>query len=767
MIKFNEIPDCVITHVYNKGITEDSIVLFAAADRLSDCTFCHVYFAVTKETLHIITGLLGDEQNRTYTGYRVGKNDKKARPEAFRETAYETIPMSDIDSFEILQQSTNSTLYIKINGEARALCSFSASAAKQLHRFVRLAGIVKDGREITEADLSDDEYLKYCPKCGNLYPDQNRELCPKCLDRRSLFIRVLKYLKPYRFKFAMVLLTIVAINLLKLLPPILTGTVFIDQVLNPEGRLYGQIFFLVMMVFGADALSQFFQVLQYRLNAVVSTEMSNDIRVEIFNSIQRLSMNFLGKQHSGSLMTRVNNDAVDIQYFFIDALPQLLSQLINMVIIPVYLIILNWKLALIVFIPVPIIFYISFKFIPKIRKMYDRVWIARSSRNSVLNDSINGMRVVKAFGKEGTEIKRFDKVSWRFRTREMLASLFQNTFFPLIQLLMGLSIVLVWGFGSLQVFGNVITIGELSTTVTYISMLYGPIIQISYMVFHWSNAMNSAQRIFEILDATPEITDKPDAKRLDTIKGDISINNISFAYTPTKPILTNISVDIKAGQMLGIVGHSGAGKSTLVNLVNRLYDVKLGSIKIDGIDIRDIYSEDLKKQVGIVSQETFVFMGSIFDNIAFAKPEASKEEIIAASKAASAHDFIMKLPDGYDTQIGHGIRDLSGGERQRISIARAILHNPRILILDEATSAVDTETERNIQEALEVLVKGRTTISIAHRLSTLRNADYLIVIEGGKIAEAGTHLELIKKRGIYYEMMQLQTKALAMRGVAE
>ncbi len=280
--------------------------------------------------------------------------------------------------------------------------------------------------------------------------------------------------------------------------------------------------------------------------------------------------------------------------------------------------------------------------------------------------------------------------------------------------------------------------------------------------------MNSAQRIFEVLDAVPDVAESHDPVKLPGgLKGNIELKNVTFSYEPNKPVLHEINLEIKAGEMIGLVGHSGAGKSTLTNIITRLYDVNEGEILIDGVNIKDIAFADLRPHIGMVLQDTYLFRGSIAENIAYARPEASNDDIIKAAKAANAHDFIIKMPDGYDTVLGVRKSNLSGGERQRISIARALLHNPKILILDEATASVDTDTERQIQEALERLVKGRTTIAIAHRLSTLRNADRLVVVEKGKIVETGTHSELLKSEGAYFKMVQKQKEALKIRGVGE
>jgi ATP-binding cassette subfamily B protein len=319
----------------------------------------------------------------------------------------------------------------------------------------------------------------------------------------------------------------------------------------------------------------------------------------------------------------------------------------------------------------------------------------------------------------------------------------------------------------LAVFKPQLSYGTLITFTGYVSLLAGPADFFSYIFRWWSGSMNSAQRIFEILDAKPDVIESPHPTVLGDVKGEIKIENMTFGYEENRDVLKDINLEVKAGKMLGIVGKSGAGKTTLVNLISRLYDPTSGNIYLDGVNLRDLKFSEIRKNVALVSQETYIFKGSIFDNIAYSNPNANKSDVIKAAISAGAHDFICKLPDGYDTLVGSGGRSMSGGERQRISIARAILANPKILILDEATAAVDTETEKNIQASLSVLIKNRTTISIAHRLSTLRDADELIVIEDGKITEHGTHDELLRLKGAYYKLLQIQSKALAMRGIGD
>ena len=333
-----------------------------------------------------------------------------------------------------------------------------------------------------------------------------------------------------------------------------------------------------------------------------------------------------------------------------------------------------------------------------------------------------------------------------------------------------LSSVFVWGLGACFVVGLLrpsLTYGTLITFTGYVSLLAGPVDFFSNLFRWWSGSMNSAQRIFEIIDAKPDVTEKHDPARPENIKGGIRLENVTFGYEENREVLKDICLEVKPGQMLGIVGKSGAGKSTLANLITRLYDPNTGSIYLDEINIRDMAFDQLRKNIALVSQETYIFKGSIFDNIAYANPGADRKAVLDAAVASSAHDFICRLPDGYDTVVGTGGRSLSGGERQRISIARAILAAPKILILDEATAAVDTETEKRIQLSLQQLIKNRTTLSIAHRLSTLRDADFLIVLEDGKIVEQGTHPQLVAQKGVYYKLLQIQSKALAMRSIGD
>ena len=389
---------------------------------------------------------------------------------------------------------------------------------------------------------------------------------------------------------------------------------------------------------------------------------------------------------------------------------------------------------------------------------------AEKAVNGKANDNLTGARVVKAFGQEAAEIQRFMHPNMNLCEAEINMVKMRNRIAIVYNLVQEVSSIWIWIIGVFFVLKtDKIELGVLITFVGYVMQLNGPMNFFSWVFRMWSDSINSAERLFEIIDAVPEIQEKENPVRLTEPKGEIALENVTFGYQVGRPVLKNINLKIREGEMLGIVGRSGAGKSTLVNLISRLYDVNEGSIKIDGTDVKDLALTDLRRNVAMVSQDTYIFMGSVAKNIAYGNENASRADIIRAAKLASAHDFISKLPDGYDTIIGASGKDLSGGEKQRISIARAILADPKILILDEATASVDTETEKAIQNSLRFLVQGRTTLSIAHRLSTLRDADRLIVIDGGRIVEEGTEEELSRlEDGIFHNLSELQNKSLAL-----
>jgi ATP-binding cassette, subfamily B, bacterial len=422
-------------------------------------------------------------------------------------------------------------------------------------------------------------------------------------------------------------------------------------------------------------------------------------------------------------------------------------------------------LGLFVLVPAPFVIVATFFYHRWMNPHFRRYWITRWRMNSMLSTFLSGIQVVKAFGQDDQEETRYRGLNADSLGAKLRVDQAWGRFFPLISFAFGAGGLLIWYAGGRSVLAGQISLGTLMAFLSYLGMFYGPLSNMAQISQALNRFTTISQRTFEFLDESPNVVEKEESKSLGTVQGSITFDKVTFGYNPYFPVIKDVSFEIKPGELIGVVGPSGAGKTTLVNLICRFYDSTKGTVKIDGIDVRDLSMEDLRRNIGIVLQTPFLFSGTIAQNIAYARPEASREEIIRSAKAANAHDFIANLPEGYDTIVGEGGTGLSGGERQRISIARAILLNPKILILDEATSSVDTETERQIQKALETLVQGRTTIAIAHRLSTLYNANRIIGLERGRIIEMGTPQELMEQKGLFYNLVQIQSQFARLDGV--
>ena len=459
-------------------------------------------------------------------------------------------------------------------------------------------------------------------------------------------------------------------------------------------------------------------------------------------------------------MTRVENDAMNIYWFFVDVLPYGIVSFVTIVGLLGIMLWISVEITLVMFGSVILITMILKNFRKKQRKLWRRRHRAVKGTQAVVSESLNGQRVVKAFAKEHEEVRRYDEKNKEFyhvsyqigdRTAYMM---------PKVRLIYRFSNVAVLAIGAFSIIFGSLTLGSLYILFSYTGMIESSVMFFANIGNRWSNCMDAASRMFEIIDTVPTVTESEHPVPLEEIRESVELKEVSFEYEVGRPIIKDISLRVKAGQMFGIVGKTGAGKSTIIHLISRLYDPTNGEILIDGVNVKEIKNHDLRKHVGIVSQETYLFVGTIADNIRYANPDSTMDQVIEAAKAAYAHEFIIKLPDAYDTIIGAGGVGLSGGERQRLSIARAILQKPSLLILDEATSAMDTQTERKIQEAIDELKEGCTIIAIAHRLSTLRDADQLAVIEDGKLLEQGTHEELIEQKDKYYDLYQLQAEAI-------
>ena len=485
--------------------------------------------------------------------------------------------------------------------------------------------------------------------------------------------------------------------------------------------------------------------------------------------MQNLSLAFFTNKQTGSLMGRVDNDSFDVYGFIVDVAPQFLSNVVKVIGLVVLMLSINPILSACMFGVVLVVIGIEFVWFRGQKRMWRGRDIARRGVNAVLSDAVGGHRVVKAFAREGQEITRFGGKNDALYDAEYNRDRRSAHFFPIQEGLYSVFTGLIYCLGVYFVLNGKLQFGGLTLLISYFGIIWGPMYFFMYMGNDWARCMDAVSRMFEILDSEPEVKDPKDPVEVPggELKGDIEFKNVSFEYEAGRPILKNLSFKTEAGHFTGLVGKTGAGKSTIINLISRMYDVTGGEITIDGIPVKKIAFETLRKSIGVVSQETYLFMGSIADNIRYARPDASMEEVIEAAKNAGAHDFIMKLPDAYDTVTGSGGVSLSGGEKQRISIARALIQKPSILILDEATAAMDTATERKIQNAIDRLKEGRTIIAIAHRLSTLRDADKLCVIEHGELKEQGTHDELIRKKGKYYDLYKLQSESLKAVGLSE
>lgn len=672
------------------------------------------------------------------------------------------IPIKTITDARAINMVGGGALEVESEGKPHRLLLYSNAKA---HDFTDAARIINDlAKKGTYRELNAERRRKYCPTCGKPIPGHT-DVCPRCLKRHRTFTRLFEFTKPYRSKILYIFLIMVSATLAGLSVPYISK-ILIDQVIRPlkdQWRLAP----LALALLGANALQIFLRAVQVRIAAFVGNSAVYDIRRTLYKKLQNLSISYYDKRHTGALMTRVNSDTGEVQNFLVDWLPMLLESALTIVGIGVLLFVLSWRLTLFIVIPVFITVWFVRKVYPKLWLYFARFYDKRSRLSATVNDTLTGIRVVKAFGQEDKEQKRFEEKSKDFRDTAITLEQKFATYNPILSITILFGTVVVWYVGGKLAFAGEMTLGGIVAYSGYLAMFYRPIFLLTDMTRIFTHSLSAGERIFEVLDAKSEVEDAPDAVSMPDLKGDIEFKNVSFGYNKLRPVLKSVSFKIDAKQSIGIVGRSGSGKSTVISLLCRLYDVDEGEILIDGVNIKKIKYADLRKNIGIVLQEPFLFSGSISENIAYSKSEAKMEEIIQAAKAANAHDFIMSKPDGYDTYVGERGGRLSLGERQRISIARALLHDPKILILDEVTSSVDTETEKAIQEALYRLIKGRTTIAIAHRLSTLRNSDKIIVLDEGQLAEMGSNDELMEKKGIFYKLIQIQTEFAKSRLILE
>ena len=572
----------------------------------------------------------------------------------------------------------------------------------------------------------------------------------------NLYFRALKYIKPYwKRGLAAGICTIIAAGGTAYLPFVIKDMV--DQVLSEKNTtMLNWIVLSIIVVFVIRGIAYYGQ--SYLMN-YVGQRVIIDIRKAVFEKLQRLSMSFYDKHKTGTIMSYVTNDVSALQSAMVDNVVEMITETVILVASIVMMIYLDWKLFLVTFATFPVVLFFIDNFGKRIRKSGSRIQEAAADITSVLQEVASSPRVIKSFVREGYEVDRFDKENMNnFRANMKYAQL-SSTLTPTIEFVAAVGVSIILWYGGNSVINGSITAGSLVAFLTYAVNISNPIKRLSRVIGNIQKALAAAQRVFDVLDLPEDINNAPDAKLLPKVKGDVRFNDVSFAYNENEEVLSHVSFEVKPGEMIAFVGPSGAGKSTVASLLPRFYDATNGSITIDGEDIRKVTLNSLREQVGIVPQETVLFNGSVYDNILYGRLDATREEVEAAAKAANAHDFIMQLPDGYETMLGDRGMNISGGQRQRISIARAILKNPQILILDEATSALDTESERVVQEALDRLMVGRTSFVIAHRLSTIKNADKIMVLEKGQLIEQGNHDELMAMDGLYAHLYKIQYRS--------
>lgn len=672
--------------------------------------------------------------------------------------------------------------------------------------FQEIAARVNRSLDVSEDELEarDNEIAKVsgpkdggatyrCPNCG--HPLRNpADACPKCTSKRQVMLRLMRLMNNHYRLAAVGLVLSVAFTAASLGPGYLVKEL-VDHAIRPaevanhevvssrDGQT-GQpdpaavraaedvrrrgahhLYVIVAIFFGLIAARAVISHYRIRVMGTLGERLVAELRAKLYRTLQRLSLSYYDREHTGRIMARVLSDTRVVQRFVVQAVEQMTIDVLTVVGIAAVLFYVNWRLAAIALLPIPVVVLCARFFSSRFRGIYRSVRRKFANLSASVAETISGMRVVKSFAQEEREIDGFNEKNIDVYKARVSAVEAKSKFNPAVAFMVSLGVLAVWLFGGVQVLSGradprtgefVLTLGMLIMFITYMNQFYNPVRQLMNLTEAFQESATAAERVFNIIDMPSEVGDHDKSVELERPAGRIQIQDVSFGYNEGERVLKNIDLDIAPGEMIGLVGRTGSGKSTLVSLVCRFYDPVKGRILLDGTDLRDIRTKSLRGGIGMVLQDPFLFAGTIKENIAYGRPEAGGAEIIRAARAANAHDFIMNLPDGYDSPVGERGVMLSGGEKQRISIARAILKNPAILILDEATSAVDTATEALIQEAMNRLVRGRTTIAIAHRLSTLRNADRLIVLEDGQIIEEGTHPQLLQRDGVYAQLCRIQ-----------
>ncbi|MBE6783331.1 MAG: ABC transporter ATP-binding protein [Ruminococcaceae bacterium] len=606
-----------------------------------------------------------------------------------------------------------------------------------------------------------DKQRSFCPKCGRKLASPDAD-CYNCKGKGKIISKLMKYLMPEKGKLIFCIVLSVIVTALSLVPPKVTQTM-VDEIL-PNNDAKGLIV-IILALLGVYVVQYFLGFIRSYFLRIAGDKIIIDLKKDIYAKAQYLPLSYYDKTSTGSVINRVNSDSVVLQNFIMRISQEGITQGFLLVGIAVIMLIMNWKLTLLSLLPVPLVVIGGRIFGKKIGPMYRRLWIRSSHISTLLADTIPGVRVIKSFTNEDTIIGKFKAYCDDWLKEDKRASMVSSIFPNVMTFLITCGSVIIWYVGGRWIIdpgNNSITIGMLVSFISYTSMFYGPVGFFANISDSYQSALASAEKIFDIIDAEPE-HDFAKGDELPRMDGKIEFRNVNFAFDRSKKVVDNVSFTLNPGDIVGIVGTTGSGKSTLINLLMRFYDDYEGEILVDDVNIKDIDMKYYRDQIGYVQQEPLMFKDTVFNNIAYGTPNAHVEQVIYAADVANAHGFISRLPDSYDTYLGERGIGLSGGEKQRLSIARAVMKNPSILIFDEATAAVDSETEELIQQAIERLIRGRTTLMIAHRLSTLRKANRILVVDKGRIIENGSHEELMALKGKYYKLIQIQSMSQKVR----